>query len=73
MTSTPLPSGEVLLYTTEDGQARVECRFRDETVWLSQVLMAELFGRDVRTINEHLQNLFDEGELSPRQLSGISG
>jgi hypothetical protein len=36
-----------------------------ETVWLTQALMAELFGKDVRTINEHLQNLFEEGELDP--------
>lgn len=60
------PSGAFLLYTTEDGQTRVECHFEDETIWLSQALMAELFDRDVRTINEHLQNLFEEGELAPK-------
>lgn len=37
----------------------------DETVWLSQKLMAELFQTDVRTINEHIKNIFDENELSP--------
>lgn len=57
------PLGEILLYQTPDGRTRVECRFVDETLWLSQALMAELFQRDVRTINEHLQNLFAEGEL----------
>lgn len=57
--------GEVLVYTTEDGQTRVECRFEAETIWLSQALMAELFDKDVRTINEHLHNLFSEGELDP--------
>lgn len=60
------PTGEILLYQTEDGRTRVECRFVDETLWLSQALMAELFQKDVRTINEHLQNLFAEGELDPR-------
>jgi len=55
--------GEILLYQTEDGRARVECRFAEETIWLSQALMAELFLKDVRTINEHLQNLFSEGEI----------
>ncbi len=66
MTDDNHANGEVLLYVTKDGRARVECRFQDETIWLSQVLMAELFDRDVRTINGHLQNLFEEEELSPR-------
>ena len=55
--------GEILLYQTEDGGTRVECRFEDETIWLSQALIAELYQRDVRTINEHLRNIHDEGEL----------
>ncbi|MBK1791350.1 virulence RhuM family protein [Persicirhabdus sediminis] len=58
------PAGEFLLYTTEDGKSRVECRFENETIWLSQALMGELFDRDVRTINEHLKNLYEEGELA---------
>ena len=56
--------GEFLLYTTEDGQSRVECRFENETIWLSQALMAELFSRSKKTISEHLKNLFDEEELN---------
>jgi len=59
------PNGEILLYQTEDGNTRIECRFQDETLWLSQALIAELFDKDVRTINEHLQNIFEEGELGP--------
>ena len=58
--------GEFILYTTDDGNTRVECRFEDETIWLTQALMAELFDRDVRTINEHLQNLYQEGELAEK-------
>lgn len=58
-------SGELILYTTEDGQARMEVRLVDETVWLTQKQMAELFQKDVRTINDHIRNLFQEGELSP--------
>lgn len=61
----PAPQGEFLLYETEDGKSRVECRFQDETIWLSQALMAELFDRDVRTINEHLKNLYKEMEFPP--------
>lgn len=63
MTDQALPSGEFLLYTTADGKTRVECRFADETLWLSQALMAELYDRSKQTISEHLQNLFDESEL----------
>ncbi|WP_428623821.1 virulence RhuM family protein [Sedimenticola sp.] len=59
------PMGEFILYTTEDGKTRVECRFENETIWLSQAAMAELFDRDVRTINEHLMNLYEEQELAP--------
>nr|WP_234037761.1 RhuM family protein [Roseibacillus ishigakijimensis] len=57
------PSGEFLLYTTEDGKAGVECRFENETIWLSQALMGELYDRSKKTISEHLKNLFEEGEL----------
>jgi hypothetical protein len=57
------PTGEIVLYQTEDGRTRVECRFVDETLWLSQSLIAELFQKDVRTVNEHLQNLYAEGEI----------
>lgn len=66
MPEPPLPpTGEVILYAAADGRTRVECRFAGETAWLTQALMAELFGKDVRTINEHLQNLFEEGEIDP--------
>lgn len=54
--------GEILLYTDDNGAVRLHVRLADETVWLSQALMAQLFGKDVRTINEHLQNTFEEGE-----------
>jgi hypothetical protein len=61
----PGPTGEIVLYQTEDGRTRVECRFVDETLWLSQLLIAELFQKDVRTVSEHLQNIYAEGELEP--------
>lgn len=59
----PLPNSDLILYQTEDGRTRVQCRFENETVWLTQKQMAELFGKDVRTINEHIQNVVAEGEL----------
>jgi hypothetical protein len=46
------PKSEIILYQTEDGQARIECRFEGESIWLTQKLMAELFQKDVRTIND---------------------
>ncbi|WP_111745658.1 virulence RhuM family protein [Salinisphaera orenii] len=58
-------SGEVLFYQTDDGQTRIECRFEEDTVWLTQALLAELYQKDVRTVNEHLRNIFEEGELNP--------
>jgi hypothetical protein len=57
------PQSSIVLYQTEDGRTRVQCRFDDRTIWLTQALMAELFQKDVRTINEHLGNVYDEGEL----------
>jgi hypothetical protein len=54
---------EFLLYTAPGGDTRVQVRLLDETVWLTQKQMAELFDKDVRTINEHIQNVFDEAEL----------
>jgi len=63
MSEEPLPQSEIILYQTEDGRTRIQCRFENETLWLTQKLMAELFGKDVRTINEHIQNVFAEGEL----------
>ena len=59
-----LPRSSIILYQTDDGRTRVQCRFEDENIWLSQALLAELFQKDVRTINEHLVNLYDEGELT---------
>jgi hypothetical protein len=64
MSDEPLPNSEIILYQTEDGRTRIQSRFENETVWLTQALISELFEKDVRMINEHLVNIFDEGELS---------
>lgn len=57
------PTGELLLYETDDGKSRVECRFVDETLWLTQVLMAELFQTTPENILMHLKNIYEEGEV----------
>jgi len=57
------PAGEIILYQTADGTTRIECRFVEETLWLSQALIAELFQITVPTANGHLRNVYAEGEL----------
>jgi hypothetical protein len=56
---------EIILYQTEDGRTGIEVRFEGETAWLSQKQLAELFQKDVRTINEHIRNILEERELEP--------
>jgi len=60
-----MSESEIILYTDPTGHIRVEVYFEEETFWLSQRRMAELFDKDVRTINEHLKNIFETGELEP--------
>lgn len=69
------PNSEILLYQTEDGQTKVEVRLADDTVWLTIDQMAELFQKSRSTINEHILNIFKEGELdeeSVKRKIGIS-
>lgn len=53
----------IQIYTSQDGQVSLQVSFEQETVWLSQAQMAELFGKNVRTINDHIENVFKEKEL----------
>ncbi|MCL4555231.1 MAG: virulence RhuM family protein, partial [Actinobacteria bacterium] len=57
------PTGEIILYQTDDGRTRVECRFSDESLWLSQALIAELFQTTPQNITLHLKALFADGEI----------
>lgn len=63
-----ISQGQILLYQTEDGSQRIEVHLQDETVWLSQKLMAELFQTTPQNINIHLKNIFSEGEMLKIQL-----
>lgn len=56
---------EFLLYETEDGRTHVECRFAEDTLWLWQAMMAELFQTTPQNITLHLKALYAEGELAP--------
>ncbi len=57
---------QILLYQTEDGRQRIEVRLQDGSVWLTQKLLAELFGVAVNTINYHIKEIYKEGELQPQ-------
>ncbi len=58
-------SGELVFYETDDGRTRVECRFSNQTLWMSQGLMADLFQTSKQNVAKHLKAIFDEGELRP--------
>jgi hypothetical protein len=57
------PDSRFIMYQTEDGLTKIDVHMEDETVWLSQEQMAELFQRDVSVISRHIKNVFSEGEL----------
>jgi len=56
-------TAEFLIFTSQANENTIEVRVEDETVWLTQKLIAELFGVDIRTVNEHLKNIYADGEL----------
>ena len=58
--------GEVIIYQTEDGLTKIDVNMRNETVWLTQEQLAELFQRDKSTISRHIKNIFAEGELDEK-------
>ena len=58
-------TAEFLIFTGQTGEQSIEARYEDETIWLSQKLMAALFAVDVRTINEHLKTIYEQGEVEP--------
>lgn len=56
-------SDNIIIYTTEEGQVKIEVRLEDENVWLTQYAMAKLFDTTVANINMHIKNIYDENEL----------
>jgi hypothetical protein len=55
--------GELLIYQTEDGRTKIDVFFEDDTIWLNQKQMSIIYQKDVRTINEHVKNILEDGEL----------
>lgn len=54
----------IVLYTTDDGNTQLEVKLEQDSVWLTQSQMADLFGRDRTVITRHIRNIFKEGELN---------
>ena len=61
---------EIVLYTTPDGTVKIDTIFQDETIWLTQKKIAELFDVDISTINEHLKNIYKTNELTEKATIG---
>ena len=57
------PNSQLLIYQTPDGNIKIDVRLKDETVWLTQAHLCELFQKSKATISEHISNIFKEGEL----------
>ncbi len=64
-----MEENKIVLYQTEDGQTRIDVRLENDTVWLTQAQMAELFQKDRTVITRHINNVFKEGELKKEQVS----
>ncbi len=56
-------ASEILIYQNQEGSIKVEVRLEEETVWLTQAQLCELFQKSKATISEHIKNIFEEGEL----------
>jgi hypothetical protein len=56
---------DLILYTTDDGRSQIKLRAKDQTVWLTQLEMADLFDATKQNISLHLKNVFEDGELDP--------
>lgn len=52
------------MFASADGRVRIECRFEGDTLWLSQAMICDLYGKAKATISEHIKNIFEEGELA---------
>jgi hypothetical protein len=59
-------AGEIVMYQTADGRTSIDVKLENETVWLSQDQMADLFGKSKPTVNEHIRNIYNEDELIER-------
>lgn len=69
-------NSEIVIYKTDDGNTSIDVKLQDDTVWLTRKQMAQLFDKDVNTIGEHINNIYNVGELqkpSSPNMTGNSG
>ena len=59
-------TGEILIYQNQEGNIKIDVRLEEETVWLTQSQLCELFQKSKSTISEHIKNIFEEGELNEK-------
>ncbi|MBO4491476.1 MAG: virulence RhuM family protein [Lentisphaeria bacterium] len=60
-----MQKSQFLIYRSEDGRIKLDVRFEDETVWLTQAMIVELFQSSKANVSEHIKHIFEEGELNP--------
>ena len=63
-TSSPEEKGEIMIYQTDDGLTHIDVRMEDETVWLTQAQLCELYQTSKSNISEHIKHIFEDGELT---------
>ena len=68
LTPTDFPQGELLFYTSKDGKVKMEIHVENETIWMSQQMMAELFRTTKQNIAKHLKHIFEQGELQEKSV-----
>lgn len=66
-------NGNIIVYVDDNGKPQVDVRFQDETVWLTQAQLVELYQSSKANVSEHIKNIFDEGELDRAATVGITG
>ena len=59
-------NSQIIIYQTESGETKLDVRFQEETVWLTQMQLCELFNKSKATISEHIKHVFEEGELEEK-------
>lgn len=67
-----MEENKMIIYTSIDGQIRIDVRLEDETLWLTQAQMCELYQTSKSNVSEHIKHIFEEGELEEIQLFGNS-
>ena len=63
MENNPIPKGEIVIYQTENGDTKLDVRMEDETVWLTQAQLVELYQTTKSNVSEHIKHIFEDGEL----------